>query len=282
MDIIRSIPEMAEISRSLRHNGNVIALVPTMGYFHKGHLCLMDKARKISDKVIVSLFVNPTQFGPKEDLDKYPRDEKRDCALAEKHGVDYIFIPSAEEMYPNGFQTFIEVKNVSLGLCGASRPGHFRGVATVVAKLLNITMPHKAIFGQKDYQQLLVIRRMVNDLNMNVEVVAHPIVREPDGLAMSSRNTYLSPEERDSAISLYSALKLAEHVIKSGENSTDVVADEIRKHIETFPYTKIDYVFIGDPEDLQPIGKTIKGPVLIALAVYVGTTRLIDNAVVTP
>ena len=281
MEIIRSIKDMMDLSQELRSKGNTIALVPTMGYFHKGHLSLMDMAGKLADKVVVSLFVNPTQFGPNEDLAKYPRDEERDCSLAEKHGVDFMFMPSAKEMYHDHFQTFIEVTELSKGLCGASRPSHFRGVATVVAKLFNITRPHKAVFGQKDYQQLLVIKQMVQDLNMDVEIVPHPIVREPDGLAMSSRNTYLSQEERKSALSLYSALKLAEHMIKSGQTDAKVVVAKLKQHIEAYPNTKIDYIFIGNPETLKPL-EEIKGPAFIALAVFVGTTRLIDNTIVTP
>ncbi len=281
MKVIRSVKEMTATSRELRNAGKITALVPTMGYFHEGHLSLMDKARELADKVIVSLFVNPIQFGPTEDLATYPRDEKRDLSLAQMRGVDYMFIPSAGEMYGSGFQTSIEVSRLSKGLCGASRPGHFRGVATVVAKLFNITRPHKAIFGQKDFQQLLVIKRMVKDLNMDVEIISHPIVREPDGLAMSSRNTYLSSEERKSALSLHSALKLAEHMIKSGQNNSGIVAGKIEEHIEAHPHTKIDYVFIGDPDTLEPV-KEIKAPVVIALAVFVGSTRLIDNAVVYP
>ena len=281
MQIIKSPKEMATISQQLRHNGLTIGLVPTMGYFHKGHLSLMDKAKEISDKVIVSLFVNPTQFGPNEDLGKYPRDENRDCKLAEQHGVDYMFMPTPDDIYEKGFQTFIEVTELSKGLCGSSRPTHFRGVATVVAKLFNITKPHKAIFGQKDYQQLLIIKQMVKDLNMDVEIIPHPIVREPDGLAMSSRNSYLSQEERKSALSLYSALKLAEHMIKSGSKDAKEVTTALKKHIESFPYTKIDYIFIGSPDTLKPVND-INGPILIALAVFVGSTRLIDNAIITP
>ncbi len=268
-------------SETTRAKGLRLGLVPTMGYFHEGHLALMRRAKELADKVVVSLFVNPIQFGPKEDFSAYPRDLERDARLAEETGVDVLFVPEAEEMYPPGFQTFVEVTRLAEPLCGAKRPGHFRGVATVVLKLFNIVKPHLAVFGLKDYQQYLVIRQMVRDLHLDVEIIGHPIVREKDGLALSSRNVYLSPEERVSATCLYQALKLAEERIKAGARQTKPLVEELSRFILSHPHTRVDYIEFRHPETLAPI-EEIEGPVLLALAVFVGRARLIDNAVIEP
>lgn len=253
-----------------------MALVPTMGFFHEGHLSLMRTAVSKADHAVVSLFVNPAQFGPNEDLNHYPRDFERDAKLAENEGVSCLFCPDAKDIYPPGFQTWIRVEGLSQGLCGASRPEHFRGVATIVAKLLIIVQPEMAIFGQKDFQQLQVVRRMVRDLNIPVNIIAHPIVREPDGLAMSSRNTYLNAQERESALCLVKAFRLAEKMVARGNRSGTEVIQAVKQHIQSFGNTKIDYVFLGDPGSLKPC-REIAGETLLALAVWVGKTRLIDN-----
>ena len=278
--VVDKIKEIRRLIKDLKNKGYKIGFVPTMGYFHEGHLALMKKAKRLSDKVVVSIFVNPTQFGPNEDLDKYPRDLKRDIKLAEEVGVDLIFAPDSNEMYEQDFQTWVTVEKLSKGLCGDFRPGHFKGVATVVTKLFNIVQPDIAIFGQKDYQQLLVIKRLVKDLNMPIEIVGHPIVREKDGLAMSSRNTYLSSKERESALSLYKSLKYAKELIKKGERSPSKIKNEIKNIITSYPLTKIEYIFLGDPHTLNPYSETIKDRILIALAVWVGSTRLIDNIII--
>ncbi|NIA09145.1 MAG: pantoate--beta-alanine ligase [Nitrospiraceae bacterium] len=276
MKTINSISNMIETTVKWKKEGLSIALVPTMGYFHEGHLALMRMARSRVDRLVVSLFVNPSQFGPGEDLDRYPRDLERDSRLAKDQGVDCLFSPSAEEMYLPGLQTWIDVERLSQGLCGASRPGHFRGVATVVAKLFNIIRPDIAVFGQKDFQQLRIIQRMVKDLNMSIDVMAHPIVREFDGLAMSSRNSYLNIEERRSAISLYQALMRAKKMVADGIRSGQDIVQAVRDHILSYAGTKIDYIFLGDPEELQEC-REVRGKTLLALAVWVGRTRLIDN-----
>ncbi len=268
-------------SETVRARGLRIGFVPTMGYFHEGHLALMRRARELADKVVVSLFVNPIQFGPREDFKTYPRDLERDARLAEEVGVDVLFVPEIEEMYPPDFQTVVEVTELSKPLCGARRPGHFRGVTTVVLKLFNIVKPHLAVFGLKDYQQYLVIRQMVRDLNLEVEIVGHPTVREKDGLAMSSRNVYLSPEERASATCLYQALKLAEEKIRAGEREVSRLEEELSRFILSHPHTRIDYIEFCNPETLAPVHR-IEGPVLLALAVFVGPARLIDNAIIKP
>ena len=277
MRVVRSVKEMQAISRSYFRTGKEVGFVPTMGYLHEGHLSLVRKAREENDVVVVSVFVNPTQFGPNEDYERYPRDEERDRKLLEAEGVDYLFLPSVEEMYPEGYSTYVEVEGLTEGLCGAKRPGHFRGVATVVTKLLNIVQPTRAYFGEKDYQQLQVIKRLVKDLNIPVEIVGCPIVREKDGLAMSSRNTYLSPEERESALSLYRGLKIAEELFRKGEKDPEVIKEKVKKFILSHPHVKgVDYVEIVDPESLKPVKEVKEGDV-IALAVFVGNTRLIDN-----
>jgi pantoate--beta-alanine ligase len=276
MKIINSIFSMRKQSLEWKQKGLSVVLVPTMGFFHEGHLALMREAGSKADRVIVSLFVNPAQFGPNEDLNRYPRDFDQDAKLAEREGVGCLFCPDSGDIYPSGFQTWIRVEGLSQGLCGASRPEHFRGVATIVAKLLIIVQPDKAIFGQKDFQQLQVIRRMVSDLNIPVNIIAHPIVREPDGLAMSSRNTYLDAKERESAPSLFQALRLAEKMVARGCGSGPEVVRAVRNHIQSFGNTKIDYIFLGDPETLKQ-RQDIVGETLLALAVWIGKTRLIDN-----
>jgi pantoate--beta-alanine ligase len=276
MKTINSISGMRKKVHKWKQEGLSIALVPTMGFFHKGHLSLMRTAKSKADLVVVSLFVNPAQFGPNEDLNRYPRDFKRDSKLAEDEGVGCLFCPDVRDIYPPGFQTWIRVEGLSQGLCGTSRPEHFRGVTTIVAKLLIIVQPDIAIFGQKDFQQLRVIRRMVKDLNIPVNIIAHPIVREPDGLAMSSRNTCLDAQERESALSLVQALRLAEKMIARGGRSGPEVIQAIRNHIQSFDNTKIDYIFLGDPESLEEC-QEIVGETLLALAVWIGKTRLIDN-----
>lgn len=276
MEIIREIQAMKAWVRAARKKGETVCLVPTMGYLHEGHLDLMRMGRPLADHLVISIFVNPTQFGAGEDLDRYPRDLPRDIELSESVGVECIFHPEASEMYPSGYCTYVNVENITSGLCGASRPGHFRGVATVVAKLFNIVEPDIAIFGEKDYQQLAVLRKMVEDLNMNVQILAHPTVRENDGLAMSSRNKYLTPEQRKNALVLFRTLKAAGERVKQGERSTAVLKSEAVKMIEQVPECTIDYVDIVDPVMLTPLER-IGDRAVMALAVKVGTTRLIDN-----
>ncbi|MGQ9498787.1 MAG: pantoate--beta-alanine ligase [Dissulfurimicrobium sp.] len=279
MKLIHSIDEMTMVSMDMKSRGMTIALVPTMGYLHEGHLSLVRFARKAVDSVVVSIFVNPLQFGPNEDLSRYPRNIERDKALLEAEDVDILFCPYPDKMYPQGFCTWVEVEGLSSIMCGVSRPGHFKGVATVVCKLFNIVRPDRAIFGEKDFQQLVIIRRMVKDLNMPVEVVGHPIVREKDGLAMSSRNVYLDPEGRRIAVCLFEALKLAVDMVENGECLAERIKDEIKRYILSRPMTKIDYIFLGDPETLMPVDVIKEQPVLLALAVWVGGTRLIDNII---
>jgi pantoate--beta-alanine ligase len=279
MKIIRDIKAMQAVTERLRREGKTIGFVPTMGYLHEGHLSLMRIARERAKIVVVSIYVNPTQFGPNEDLNKYPRDFERDEALAEKEGVDILFFPDDSEIYPDGYLTYVHVNEITEVLCGISRPEHFRGVATVCAKLFHIVKPHFAVFGQKDYQQAVVIQRMVRDLNFDMEIVLGPIVREKDGLAMSSRNVYLSPENRKSALALHESLRMAGQTIQKGEKSANVLIASIRKHIESKPGTKIDYISIVHPETLQPLDR-IENHAVIALAVFVGKTRLIDNAII--
>ncbi len=276
MMIIEKASQMQETSRRIRASGKTIAFVPTMGFLHEGHLELLRRGKERADVNVLSIFVNPTQFGPAEDFDKYPRDMEGDLKKAEQTGVDIVFTPPVSEMYPDGSQTTVKVKNLPEHLCGLSRPGHFEGVATVVAKLFNIVMPHVAIFGKKDFQQLAVIRRMVSDLNMDIEIIGIPTVREPDGLAMSSRNKYLSPEERMSALCLKKSIDLAVAMVDLGERDAEKIKTSIRDLITGHPYTDIDYISICNPltlEDISVIGKTA----LLALAVRVGKTRLIDN-----
>lgn len=276
MKIITSIPEMNAVVRQHRAASRTIGFVPTMGFLHEGHLSLVRASRKKADVIVVSIFVNPAQFGPKEDFKAYPRDLGRDCTLLEKEGVDYVFHPEAAQMYPDGYKTYVEVQDLQDKLCGRSRPGHFRGVCTVVLKLFQIVEPDFAFFGQKDAQQAIILRKMVRDLNLNVQVEVMPIIREPDGLAMSSRNTYLNPQERTAALVLTKSLAEAKTVIERGERRAEVVLGRMRAMIEKEPLAKIDYVEAVDAQDLKPV-KEIRSGTLIALAVYIGTTRLIDN-----
>lgn len=262
----------------LRQAGHMICLVPTMGFLHEGHLTLMRIGKAHADILILSIFVNPTQFGPSEDYEAYPRDTEGDLLKAGQMGVDIVFMPRAHEMYSEGFQTKVSLGDLPRHLCGRSRPDHFDGVATVVAKLFNITKAHLAVFGQKDYQQLAVITRMVRDLNMDIEIIGAPTVREPDGLAMSSRNSYLDPEARRSALCLKEALDLADGMVKQGERDARVVKGALERFIEGFPLTRIDYVSVCDPVTLDPV-ETMGGETLVALAVRVGKTRLIDNRI---
>jgi len=281
MEIIKKIYEMKAISSKARQNGKIIVFVPTMGYFHEGHLSLMREGKRLGDLLIVSLFVNPTQFGPSEDYQRYPRDLQRDKKMAEEVGVDFLFVPEVEEMYPPDHQTIVRVEKVTRGLCGKSRPNHFQGVATVVTMLFNIVMPHIAIFGEKDFQQLVTIRQMVKDLFMDIEIVGMPTVRESDGLAMSSRNTYLSSNERKAATYLYQSLKMAEELIKSGEKRPEKIIEKMKNFLFSEPLIKIDYIHICNTRTLEDVNE-IEGEVLIALAAYIGQTRLIDNLVYKP
>ncbi|AFM22160.1 pantothenate synthetase [Acetomicrobium mobile DSM 13181] len=277
MEVIKRTAEMQEISLRLKREGRIIGLVPTMGYLHDGHLSLIKKARRENDIVIMSNFVNPLQFGPKEDFATYPRDLDRDNKSAESVGVDYVFAPANEEMYPQGYDTYVEVKGpITEKMCGKSRPGHFKGVTTVVLKLFLITQPDRAYFGQKDAQQAIVIRKMVTDLNVPVKIITCPIVREEDGLALSSRNTYLSSEERLQALALPRALSAGRDMIMKGETDPQKVRLHIKQMLESSPGIRVDYVVVVDGDNLSDLS-AIKGKVLLAAAVYVGKTRLIDN-----
>ena len=265
--------------RSLRPTfAGKVGLVPTMGYLHEGHLSLIRRAREECDHVVVSIFVNPTQFGPKEDLSKYPRDLNRDLGLIEPLGVDLVWVPTAEVMYPKGYQTWVEVETVTRPLEGAMRPGHFRGVTTVVAKLFNGVQPQRAYFGQKDAQQAAVIRQMTRDLNFPIEIVVCPIVREPDGLAMSSRNVYLDAEERKAATVLYRSLNAAKNVHQNGERDAEELRRIMREVIATEPLAQMQYVSCADYDTLEEL-ETVTGKTLLSMAVFLGKTRLIDNIV---
>ncbi len=276
MKVIETVEQMQRESDSLRMAGHTISLVPTMGFLHEGHLELMRVAKAHSNKVIMSLFVNPTQFGPSEDFEEYPRDTEGDLEKARNVGVDIVFMPMVEEMYPADSQTTVSVARLTQHLCGLSRPGHFDGVTTVVAKLFNSTKPHLAVFGQKDYQQLAVISRMVMDLDMDIRIIGVPIVREPDGLAMSSRNSYLSPDERTSALCLKKSLELAEEMFHNGTVDAGLIRGAVESFIQKYPFTEIKYIILCDPLTLENI-KTLRDESLLALAVRVGKTRLIDN-----
>lgn len=276
MEIIETIGSMQERSDEFRSAGHTVALVPTMGCLHEGHLELMRVGKKHSDKLIISIFVNPTQFGPEEDFEEYPRDTEGDLKKASDVGVDVVFMPSAVEMYPGHFQTRVNVEKVTQHLCGISRPLHFEGVTTVVCKLFNATKPHLAVFGQKDYQQLTVISRMVKDLNMDIEILGVPTVRERDGLAMSSRNSYLNVEERESALCLKKSLDLADKMYQEGERKAAAIKKAVESLIRGYAFTEIDYVSLCDPVTLEDI-EMLADNNLLALAVRVGNTRLIDN-----
>ena len=273
MKVISTVAEFKEARRKIQ---GTVGFVPTMGYLHEGHLFLARRAKAENDVSVVSIFVNPTQFGPKEDFARYPRDPERDLALLEKERTDLVLMPPVEEMYPPGISTWVDVEEVTKRLEGAARPGHFRGVATVVAKLFNIVEPAKAYFGQKDAQQVVVIQKMVTDLNMNLEVVVVPTQREPDGLAMSSRNVYLNPEERQAAVVLWRSMNLAQGLWQKGERDAEKLRNEMVALIKKEPLARIDYVSIADPRTLDELSQ-IKGTALVSMAVYVGKTRLIDN-----
>lgn len=276
MEIITRISRMQARSQQLKREGKSIGFVPTMGALHEGHLSLMRRARAENDSLISSIFVNPTQFGPGEDYKTYPRNMDQDRDLAEGVGVDIIFAPSVSEMYPEGYATYIEVDGLTKELCGRSRPGHFRGVTTVVTKLFNIVRPDRAYFGQKDYQQTVVIKRMATDLHLGPEIIIMPIIREPDGLAMSSRNRCLSKEQRQAALVLSHSLKKAEEMLGRGERDGEIIKAQMAQLIQQEPLAEADYISVVDSDDLTE-STEIKGQVLIALAVRIGQTRLIDN-----
>ena len=278
MKIVETVKEVREQVKEWKKQGLSVGFVPTMGYLHEGHKSLMDAARKGNDKVVVSIFVNPMQFGPTEDLATYPRDLDHDAALCESAGVDLIFHPEPEEMYEKDFCSFVDMTGLTEGLCGKTRPIHFRGVCTVVNKFFNIVTPDRAYFGQKDGQQLAVIKRMVRDLNMDIEIVGCPIVREEDGLAKSSRNTYLSPEERKAALILSKTVALGKELAKTEKDANKVV-EAMKKNIETEPLAKIDYVEAVDALSMVPVEK-LEGTCMLAMAVYIGKTRLIDNTLI--
>jgi len=269
---------MQERALSLKSGGKTISCVPTMGFLHEGHLSLIRAARPAADVLIVTIFVNPTQFGSSEDLSSYPRDLERDLALCEKEGVDIVFAPATEDIYPEGYSTYVEESDLSSGLCGAARPGHFRGVTTVVAKLFNIVQPDSAFFGSKDYQQSRVIMKMVRDLNIPIKIEVCPIIREEDGLAMSSRNKNLDPDQRQEALSLRRALLKAKELIKSGEAIAPIIRKAMEEVIGSQPQARIDYIEFRDGETLKPVDRAGEGT-LIALAVFIGQTRLIDNLI---
>lgn len=282
MRTFQAVSPLRTYLRTVRAEGKTIGFVPTMGALHEGHLSLFRRAKSDCDLVVVSIFVNPMQFGPKEDFDAYPRDLNYDLQLASSVGVDALFHPSVEEMYGNGYQTVVDVPELSAMLEGAHRPGHFRGVATVVAKLLNMVRPHRAYFGQKDYQQFLIIERMARDLNFQTDIVQIPTAREPGGLALSSRNAYLSPEEREAALVLYRALKQAEALVQAGETDAQRVQRELEALIDEERLATTDYVALVHPETLQPVSTLANAVTLAALAVRIGKTRLIDNALIAP
>jgi len=277
MEIFHTPAEMTAWAKRKGSSGKTIALVPTMGFFHEGHLSLMRLASRLCDLVVVSLFINPSQFGPNEDYEKYPRDFERDCAMTEKEGVSAVFAPESDSMYPSGFQTTVSVERLSTKLCGEHRPGHFQGVATVVCKLFNIVRPDCAVFGEKDFQQLAIIRQMALDLNMNVDIIGHPIVREADGLAMSSRNIYLDEQSRESGLCLSKAIDLSRKNVAAGVLDTKELIKNVRAFIDKHPGTEIDYISFVDNRTLKHVSRVDKDT-LLALAVRVNNkVRLIDN-----
>jgi pantoate--beta-alanine ligase len=279
MEIIVDGKEMQRAADALRVRGDRIGLVPTMGYLHDAHIQLVKQAKAMTDVVVVSIFVNPRQFGPEEDFERYPRDEEGDRIKLEREGVQVLFSPETIRIYPPGYQTFVEVTEVSRGLCGDFRPGHFRGVATVVAKLFNIVKPHVAVFGEKDYQQLLVLKRMVEDLQFDVDVVPGELVREGDGLAMSSRNVYLSSQERERARVLFRSLKKGKEIYESGEKNVPRIKEAVREAIVSMEGVDLEYVELRDAVTLEEIDE-IQGPAVIAVAAVVGPSRLIDNIII--
>ena len=276
MKIITTVAKMQEQAMIWRQEGQVVGFVPTMGYLHDGHISLLDAARAECDKVILSIFVNPTQFGPKEDLSVYPRNACRDIRIAKTAGVDAVFFPTEQVIYPEGYATYVYVENLEKKLCGQTRPIHFKGVTTIVTKLFHITQPHYAYFGQKDAQQAIILRRMVEDLNMPIIMRIMPIIRETDGLAMSSRNAYLSDDERQQALVLSTALKVAQERFKQGDTAVGPIRKQMEKIIATAPSARIDYIAFVDTKTLEPM-EALKEGTLVALAVYIGKTRLIDN-----
>lgn len=276
MKTVVDIEDMQSYAEEARQDGKIIALVPTMGFLHEGHLSLIRVADAAADVVVTSIYVNPTQFGANEDIDQYPRDIDHDTTLAEQAGTDVLFVPTDAAMYPPGYQTFVTVENLTKGLCGAFRPTHFRGVTTIVTKLFNVVMPHIAVFGQKDAQQAIVIQRMTRDLNYNIDIKVAPIVRHKDGLAMSSRNKYLTPKQRSDAPILYQSLCRARDMIEKGERNVNTVKKQIKEMLDAIASSKIDYIEIVHAETLAPV-REISGNILIALAVYIGKARLIDN-----
>lgn len=278
MKVVHKISEVREIVNTWKREGLSVGLVPTMGYLHEGHQSLIKKAVEQNDRVVVSVFVNPMQFGENEDLASYPRDLEKDKKLCEETGADLIFNPTPEEMYPEGFCSYVDMNSLTKELCGKSRPIHFRGVMTVVSKLFNIVTPNKAYFGMKDAQQLLIIKRMVKDLSFGIEIVGCPIVREEDGLAKSSRNTYLNEEERKAALILYKTINLGKKLLEEGERDISILLSKMKENINKEPLAKIDYVEVVDIESIEKVD-TIKDTVLVAIAVYIGKTRLIDNFV---
>lgn len=279
MKVVGTVKEVRDLVKQWKREGLSVGFVPTMGYLHEGHGSLITKARENNDKVVVSIFVNPMQFGPTEDLESYPRDLEKDSKYCESLGTDLIFHPEPSEMYHNDFSSYVDMSVLTEELCGLSRPVHFRGVCTVVNKLFNIVQPDRAYFGQKDAQQLAIIKHMVQDLNMDVEVIGCPIIREDDGLAKSSRNTYLSEEERKAALILSKTINLANELIAQGETDANLIVSKMKANIETEPMAKIDYVKAVDGLTMQQVD-VIKKPTLIAMAVYIGKTRLIDNTIV--
>lgn len=280
MEIVTTVQEVRARIKEWKRQGQAVGFVPTMGYLHEGHASLMKCARKDCDKVVASIFVNPMQFGVNEDLDSYPRDLEADAKLCEEIGVDLIFHPEVEEMYAEGFCSFVDMNGLTKELCGKSRPIHFRGVCTVVNKLFNIVTPDKAYFGQKDAQQLAVIRRMVTDLNMDIEIIGCPIIREEDGLAKSSRNTYLNEQERQAALILSQTIRLGEQLVQAGERDAKTLVAAMKENLAKEPMARVDYVEAVSMDTIEKIEK-LEGCVLVAMAVYIGTTRLIDNFIVT-
>ncbi|MGE5351250.1 MAG: pantoate--beta-alanine ligase [Acidobacteriota bacterium] len=281
MKVLSTVKEMQDYSLQMRKEGKTIGFVPTMGFLHEGHLSLVRKARQACEVVVVSIFVNPTQFAPNEDFTKYPRDEEKDKNLLQNEGVDCVFIPSAEEIYPKGFQTYVEVTEVTKGLEGKTRPSHFKGVTTVVSILFNSVMPHLAVFGQKDAQQVAVIMRMVEDLKMNIEIIVSPIVREKDGLALSSRNVYLSEKERKDALVLSSSLRYANEMVSSGERNSEKIIQQMDNMFHAVDSASLDYIKIVDSKTFEETGTlALGGEYYILIACRIGKTRLIDNLLV--
>lgn len=281
MKVIRTVKQMQNEAKTRKRHGNRVVLAPTMGFLHEGHLALLRDGRRRGDILVVSIFVNPVQFGPNEDYEQYPRDFEEDRKKVQKEGADILFAPEPLEMYPEGFGTSVKVGSLSRCLCGISRPGHFQGVATVLVKLFNIVKPDVAVFGEKDYQQLLIVRRLATDLNFDMEIVGFPTVREEDGLALSSRNSYLTADERVSAQSIYQSLKKAQILLDCGINDSQKIINSATEIIGSRPEAKIDYISLCDPVTLQEV-KTIDRPVLMAIAVKIGKTRLIDNMLLHP